>query len=138
MKLKIYTDGGSRGNPGNSGFGIVVVDENNQKIWENCKNLGIKTNNEAEYGGLIFALNWVKDNEDKLEIDQVEILADSELMIKQMQGIYKVKAINLKDLNKEAREFVLNVKAKIVFKSIRREFNSEADALANKAMDDRS
>ncbi len=133
MKVKIFTDGGSRGNPGQSGFGVVVVDEKKQIIFEASKYLGIKTNNEAEYEGLIFGLKWLKKNESK--IDQAEFNADSELMIKQMLGIYKVKAGNLKDLNKQAREFVLAIKAKINFVAIKREFNSQADALANEAMD---
>jgi len=133
MKVKIFTDGGSRGNPGVSGFGVVVFDEKKQIIFEASKYLGTKTNNEAEYEGLIFGLNWLKENETK--IDQAEFNADSELMIKQMQGIYKVKASNLKDLNKQAREYVLSIKTKITFNAVRREFNSEADSLANEAMD---
>lgn len=135
MKVKIFTDGGSRGNPGVAGFGVVVVDEKKQIVFEASKYLGVKTNNEAEYEGLIFALNWVKDNEDKFVIDEVEFNADSELMIKQMQEIYKVKAINLKGLYKQAKKYILSIKAKINFIAIRREFNSKADALANEAMD---
>lgn len=135
MKVKIFTDGGSRGNPGSAGFGVLVVDENNNKIFEKSGYLGIKTNNEAEYEGLICGLNWLKDNEDTLDISEAEFNADSELMVKQMQGIYKVKASNLKNLNKLAREFVVCIKAKVIFKAILREFNSEADLLANRAMD---
>ena len=135
MKVKIFTDGGSRGNPGISGFGVVMMDEKKQIVFEASKYLGIKTNNEAEYEGLIFALNWLKDNYIEQDISEAEFNADSELMIKQMQGIYKVKAINLKELNKQAREFVLTIKAKIKFVTIKRELNSEADALANEAMD---
>jgi ribonuclease HI len=137
MKIKIFTDGGSRGNPGIAGFGVVVKDEDNKNIFEGAQYIGNKTNNEAEYGGLIFALNWLKDNYLTKNITEAEFNSDSELMIKQMQGIYKVKALNLKDLNKQAREFVLNIKVKIIFKAIRREYNSDADALANKAMDEK-
>lgn len=135
MEVKIYTDGGSRGNPGISGFGMIVVDKNNKTIFEFEKYIGIKTNNEAEYEGLLYGLNWLKNNYEKYNISEVEFNADSELMIKQMQGIYKVKAENLIGLNKQAKEFVLNIKIKITFKVILREFNSLADALANKAMD---
>lgn len=137
MKVKIFTDGGSRGNPGNAGFGMVVMNENNENIYEGCNNIGIKTNNEAEYGGLLFGLNWLKENETELNIGEAEFNADSELMIKQMQGVYKVKAGHLQILNKQAREFVMCIKAKISFKAIRREFNSVADELANKAMDNK-
>lgn len=133
MKVKIFTDGGSRGNPGVAGFGVVVVDEKKQIIFEASKYLGIKTNNEAEYEGLIFGLKWLLKNE--LNIDEAEFNADSELMIKQMQGIYKVKARNLKELNKRARELVSLINTKIKFVAIKREFNSQADALANEAMD---
>ena len=137
MKIKIFTDGGSRGNPGIAGFGVVVKDEDNKNIFEGAQYIGNKTNNEAEYGGLIFALNWLKDNYLTKNITEAEFNSDSELMIKQMQGIYKVKSLNLKELNKQAREFVLNIKVKIIFKAIRREYNSDADALANKAMDEK-
>jgi len=135
VKIKIFTDGGSRGNPGIAGFGVVVLDEDNKNIFEGARYIGHKTNNEAEYGGLIFALNWLKDNYVAKNITEAELNSDSELMVKQMQGIYKVKAENLKDLNKQAREFVLSIKTKISFKAIRRELNSKADALANEAMD---
>lgn len=135
VKIKIFTDGGSRGNPGIAGFGVVVLDEDNKNIFEGARYIGYKTNNEAEYGGLIFALNWLKDNYVAKNITEAELNSDSELMVKQMQGIYKVKAENLKDLNKQAREFVLSIKTKISFKAIRRELNSKADALANEAMD---
>ena len=118
MKIKIFTDGGSRGNPGIAGFGVVVKDEDNKNIFEGAQYIGNKTNNEAEYGGLIFALNWLKDNYLTKNITEAEFNSDSELMIKQMQGIYKVKSLNLKDLNKQAREFVLNIKVKIIFKAI--------------------
>ncbi|OIP86908.1 ribonuclease H [Candidatus Shapirobacteria bacterium CG_4_8_14_3_um_filter_35_11] len=135
MKVKIFTDGGSRGNPGNSGFGVVVVDDKNDNIFESYQNMGIKTNNEAEYGGLIFALGWLKDNEDRLQINEAEFYADSELMIKQMQGLYKVKARNLKELNKQARGLILEIKSKIKFSAILRELNNRADLLANRGMD---
>lgn len=137
MKIKIFTDGGSRGNPGNAGFGVVVVNEKKQTVFETAKFLGTKTNNEAEYEGLIFGLNWLKDNESRLNINEAEFNADSELIIKQMQGTYKTKAINLKDLNKQARELALLIKSEISFKAILRELNTEADRLANKAMDEK-
>jgi len=135
MKIKIFTDGGSRGNPGVAGFGMVVLDENNNVIFKNSQYLGIKTNNEAEYAGLINAVEWLKENEVKLGIDEVEFNADSELMVRQMQLIYKVKAGNLRDLNKEVRELLMHVKSKFSFKAIKREYNSMADELANEAMD---
>jgi len=135
MKVKIFTDGGSRGNPGVAGFGVVVFNDKNEIIFKNSGYLGIKTNNEAEYGGLISAVEWLKENEMGYKMDEVEFNADSELMIKQMQGIYKVKAGNLRDLYLQVTELLLDVKSKISFKAIRREYNSLADELANEAMD---
>jgi len=135
MKVKIYSDGGSRGNPGHAGFGVAIFDQSDKTISEISKYIGVKTNNEAEYTGLIAGLNWLKENYLDLDIVEAELNSDSELIVRQMQGIYKVKAGNLKDLNKQAREFVMAIKAKITFKSIRREFNGRADELANEAMD---
>lgn len=135
MKIKIFTDGGSRGNPGVAGFGLAVIGNNNQIIYKNSKYLGVKTNNEAEYAGLIFGLDWVAKNEKKMNIDEVEFIADSELMIRQMQGKYKVKAPNLRKLNMEAKEILAGIGSKVTFKSILRELNVTADKLANMAMD---
>lgn len=135
MKVKIFTDGGSRGNPGTAGFGVVVMANNDQVVYKTSQYLGVKTNNEAEYGGLINALEWLRENESELSINEAEFNADSELMVKQMQGLYKVKATNLRDLNKQARELLMHIKSKVSFNAIRREYNSLADELANEAMD---
>ena len=130
MRLKIFTDGGARGNPGIAGYGVYIEDENKRMIFEEGKFLGIKTNNEAEYMGLIGALTWVEENAPEAEI---EINSDSQLLVRQMKGIYKVKAINLKSLWAKAKE--LSFGKKIGFKEIRRELNFKADSLANEAMD---
>ena len=130
MKLKVFTDGGARGNPGVAGYGVVIEDENRNIVFEEGKFLGIKTNNEAEYMGLIGALDWVDKNRSETEI---EINSDSQLMVRQMMGIYKVKAEHLKKLWSVAKS--LTEGKKVIFKEIRREYNSKADALANVAMD---
>jgi len=130
MKLKVFTDGGARGNPGVAGYGVVIEDENRNIVFEEGKFLGIKTNNEAEYMGLIGALDWVDKNRSETEI---EINSDSQLMVRQMMGIYKVKAEHLKKLWSVAKS--LTEGKKVIFKEIRREYNSKADALANLAMD---
>ena len=132
MKLKIFTDGGARGNPGIAGYGIYIEDENKKTLFEEAKFLGVKTNNEAEYLGLIGALTWIGEN--KIE-SEIEINSDSQLLVRQMQGKYKVKAENLKKLWLIAQNLSKN--KKIIYKEIRREHNSRADALANKAMDNR-
>ena len=92
MNLSIYTDGGSRGNPGRSGCGVVIYDDKNNIVFQQSQYLGIKTNNEAEYFGLINALSWLSKNQSNYSIDKVTIFMDSQLIIRQMQGLYKVKA----------------------------------------------
>ena len=130
MKLKAFTDGGARGNPGIAGYGVYIEDENQKMLFEEGKFLGIKTNNEAEYMGLIGALTWINEKAPEAEI---EINSDSQLLVRQMKGIYKVKAEHLKKLWATAQD--LSFGKKISFQEIRREFNSKADALANAAMD---
>ena len=135
MKISIYTDGGARGNPGISGYGVVVLDENNNIIYKESKFLGIKTNNEAEYMALVAALTWLNENWSKLNIDYVDFCSDSQLMVRQMQGLYKVKAGNLIGLHNSAKNLLISISCPVKFKDIRREFNKLADELANQAMD---
>ena len=135
MNINIYTDGGSRGNPGTSGYGLVIYDDNQKILFQESKYLGIKTNNEAEYSGLIGALNWVSNNQDSFKISQINFHADSQLMIRQMQKKYKVKAPNLIPIFNQAQELVNLISLPITFKDIRRDFNQLADQLANEAMD---
>ena len=135
MKISIYTDGGSRGNPGISGYGLVILDESKKILYQESKFLGIKTNNEAEYMGLLAALTWVKNNPDNLAISSLSVFADSQLMIRQMQGAYKVRSPNLINLYKTAKLIVSHFDFPITYTDIRREFNKLADELANQAMD---
>lgn len=135
MKISIYTDGGSRGNPGVSGYGLVILDESKNILYQEGKFLGIKTNNEAEYMGLVAALTWITSNPNNLQITSLSLFADSQLMIRQMQGVYKVKSPNLINLHKTAKNLVSQANYPIIFTDIRREFNKLADELANKAMD---
>jgi len=130
MRIRVFTDGGARGNPGIAGYGIYIEDGDKKTLFEEAKFLGVKTNNEAEYLGLIGALDWIDNNLTEAEI---EINSDSQLLVRQMQGKYKVKAENLKKLWLLAQNLSKN--KKIIYKEIRRELNSRADALANKAMD---
>jgi len=130
MKLKVFTDGGARGNPGIAGYGVHIEDDNKNIVFEESKFLGIKTNNEAEYMGLIGALTWIEDNAPEAE---VEVNSDSQLLVRQMKGIYKVKAQHLKSLWTTAQK--LSMGKKIEYKEIKREENFKADTLANIAMD---
>ena len=138
MEINIYTDGGSRGNPGISGYGLVIYDEKNQVIYQEAKFLGIKTNNEAEYSGLIGALEWVKKNQDNFNISQLNFFSDSQLLVRQFQGIYKVKAPTLLPLYAYSQQLLSQIHLPYFFKDVRREFNELADELANQAMDRRS
>ena len=130
MKLKVFSDGGARGNPGVAGYGVYIEDENKKILFEESRFLGIKTNNEAEYMGLIGALTWI---EEKVVEAEVEINLDSQLLVRQMKRIYKVKAPHLKKLWITAQDLCQG--KKIEFKEIKREDNYRADALANLAMD---
>lgn len=133
MKLLIHIDGGARGNPGVSGFGVHVAGADGATRDELYGFLGVQTNNVAEYAALIAALRYAVDN----GASEVEIRSDSELLVKQLKGEYRVKNAGLLPLYREA----VNLKARIpgfAIVHVRRELNKEADALANQAMDSRS
>ncbi len=135
MLVTIYTDGGSRGNPGISGFGLVIIDESNQIIHQESKFLGIKTNNEAEYSGLVAALTWLVQNKSKYDLTQANFNSDSQLMVRQIQGLYKVKSPNIIPLYQSAISLLKQLNIPYQFTDVRREFNQIADKLANQAMD---
>ncbi len=137
MVLNIYTDGGSRGNPGISGYGLVIYDEKKQLLYQESKFLGVKTNNEAEYLGVIAALEWVKKNKYFYQICQLNFFADSQLMIRQLQGLYKVKAPNLLPFFSRVQQLLIQIDLSVKYTDVRREFNKLADQLANQAMDNR-
>ncbi|MFH1561506.1 MAG: ribonuclease HI family protein [Patescibacteria group bacterium] len=131
-KISIYTDGGSRGNPGPAAIGVVVK-ENNKIIFQLGKTIGVATNNEAEYQGLIEALKWLIEQKNK--IDQIDFFLDSKLVVFQMKGEYKVKAPKVIPLFAQAKQLEKQIDSKINYQHIRRELNSQADALLNQALD---
>lgn len=137
MLINVYTDGGSRGNPGISGYGVVINDDQNQLIYQEAKFLGIKTNNEAEYSGIIAALKWIKKNQKSYQITQINFFADSQLMIRQLQGLYQVKAPTLLPLFSQVQQLLIQINLPVKYTDVRREFNKLADQLANQAMDNR-
>lgn len=135
-KLIVYTDGGSRGNPGPAGVGVVIADEHGKILHKYSKDIGIRTNNEAEYEAIILAFQKLKHLYAKGEIEnlEIELRTDSQLIARQLKGIYKVKMEHLKPLFMEA----YNLKTEfghVEFVEIPREKNQEADAMANEAMD---
>lgn len=130
MKLKLYTDGWSRGNPGEAWIWVYITDENDKEVEKRYKYLWIKTNNEAEYTA---ALLWIKRCIE-LGATQIELFADSDLVIKQLSGQWKIKKEELKILHTEIKNLIAN-NITIIFHWIPRELNKEADRLSNVAMD---
>jgi probable phosphoglycerate mutase len=126
-----YTDGGSRGNPGPAGYGVRIEDGKGQLVEELYESLGTATNNVAEYRGLLAALRWARDH----GITTLRVRSDSELLVKQMKGIYRVKNPGLQPLYQEAQQLARQI-GRVTFEHVRREQNAEADRLANKAMDE--
>jgi ribonuclease HI len=135
-KITIYTDGGSRGNPGPAAIGIVFYNERGQKIKEYSEFLGEATNNEAEYQAVIFALKKFKTffGKQLAKSTEIEIKSDSELMVKQLKGEYKILEPDIQQLFLQVWNLRLDFK-NIKFKLISREKNKEADRLVNEALD---
>lgn len=129
-KLIINTDGGSRNNPGPAGIGIVFSDENGDVIATYKKYIGEATNNVAEYSALVYALEKAKD----FEFEEIECRLDSELVVKQLNGEYKVKDPGMKELYGKVQELIFFKPVKFVH--VRREFNKLADKLVNEAVDE--
>ena len=132
MKVSIYTDGGSRGNPGPAAFAVVITDDQGKVIKEYGRFLGKMTNNEAEYNGAIAALKEAED----LGADEVEVISDSEVMVRQVNGSYRCRATNLQPFLKEVRDRMGRFKS-VTFRHVRREHPlvARADELLNKEQD---
>jgi ribonuclease HI len=128
--LVAFSDGGARGNPGPSGYGVVIQDEAGKKVAALSEYLGHQTNNFAEYQGLIAALEYAVTNGHKA----LKVISDSELLVRQIKGIYKVKNAALQDLHGRAKELIAQL-AWFSIGHVLRGHNEEADRLANAAMD---
>ena len=133
MKLKVYTDGWSRGNPGESGIWVYITDEQGLEE-KRYKYLGIKTNNEAEYTAAFLGVKRCIE----LGATEIELYADSDLVIKQLSGIRKIKKDELKILHSEIKKLISECNIQIRYTWIPREQNKEADRLSNVAMDRKS
>jgi len=129
LKFDLYVDGASKGNPGRAGAGVWMTNQEGKRLVEMSRYLGEKTNNEAEYWALLVGLREAK----RLGGRSVRIFTDSELIARQVKGIYRVKDSNLKGLHKEVMEN-LRAFASFEIESIPREDNREADRLANEAI----
>src|SRR5277367_5553100 len=128
--ITAYCDGGSRGNPGPSGFGVYIQDENGKTLAELSEFLGKRTNNYAEYSGLLAALNFALEKGHS----KLRVVSDSELMVKQIKGQYRVNSPELRPLYDEAKRRIGRLE-QFRIEHVLRGKNQEADRLANLAMD---
>lgn len=134
MKLTIFTDGASRGNPGQASYGFTISDEKGNLIYEEGKYIGVTTNNVAEYTAVLEAFKYLKKKyPEKLQID---LFADSRLVVEQLSGRFKVKNPRLKLIFEQIKILELEI-GRVFYTHIPREKNFKADSLANKALDTR-
>ena len=129
--IEVYTDGGSRGNPGKAACAFVIF-QDGKLLHEDFSYLGITTNNQAEYGGLLLALKYLVSN----NILEAKFFSDSELMVKQILKLYKVKDLGIQKIYSEATKEISKFK-KFEISHVRREKNSHADKLVNKCLDEK-
>ena len=130
MKAKLSTDGGARGNPGPAAYGYVLEAEDGTVLDARGEAIGVATNNVAEYRALVAGLGKAVE----LGIDELEVVSDSELLVRQMTGEYKVKNETLRDLNDEAESLARKLR-RVRYTAVRREHNELADRLVNEALD---
>ncbi len=132
--LSIFTDGGSRGNPGPSALGVVIKNEEGKTIQKLNKFLGNKTNNQAEYLAVLEAFEWLSVNQDLSSL-KIDFFIDSKLVVNQLSGFYKIKNQDLKDLIIKIKFLENKISGKIFYHFIPREKNKEADLLVNQTLD---
>jgi len=130
MSAKLSTDGGARGNPGPAAFAYVLEAEDGTVLAAHGETMGVATNNVAEYSALIAGLEKARE----LGLRDVEVVSDSELMVKQMRGEYRVKNEALRELSLQAARLARAIGA-VTYTAVRREHNELADRLVNEALD---
>ncbi len=130
MKARLSTDGGARGNPGPAAYGYVLEAEDGTVLAAHGERIGVATNNVAEYSALVAGLQKAAE----LGIDELEVVSDSELLVNQMRGSYKVKNEALKELWRDAMRLATAFD-KVTYSAVRREHNELADRLVNEALD---
>jgi ribonuclease HI len=131
-RLRLFSDGAARGNPGPAGAGAVLMDAEGRVVARLGRFLGIQTNNYAEYMGLLLGLRHARS----LGVKELEVLADSELLIRQLQGRYQVKSPTLRPLYEEAKG-LLKQFSRVKLTHVPREQNKVADEMSNRAIDER-
>jgi ribonuclease HI len=132
--VNIFTDGGARGNPGDSAGAFVVYD-GNLLVHEEGKLLGRGTNNNAEYCAVLMALEWVLENKEIVGEKPIVFNIDSQLVVKQIKREYKIKDENLRQLAKRIFQLIGRLNNDVTFNLVPREKNKEADAVVNKTLD---
>jgi ribonuclease HI len=130
VKARLSTDGGARGNPGPAAYGYVLEAEDGTVLDARGEKIGVATNNVAEYRALIAGLEKAVE----LGVDELEVISDSELLVRQMQGEYRVKNEALRELNDEANSLERKL-GRVRYTAVRREHNELADKLVNEALD---
>ena len=130
MRARLFTDGGSRGNPGPAAYAFVLEAEDGTVLDARGEAIGVATNNVAEYSALVAGLERAVE----AGVDDLEVVSDSELMVKQMRGEYKVKNRALQDLFLDASRLARKV-GRVSYTAVRREHNELADSLVNEALD---
>jgi ribonuclease HI len=130
VKARLSTDGGSRGNPGPAAYGYVLETDDGTVLDARGETIGVATNNVAEYRALLAGLEAAIDR----GVDELEVVSDSELLVKQMRGEYKVKNDALRELVEDAHALARRL-ARISYTAVRREHNELADRLVNEALD---
>lgn len=139
MILYIHTDGGARGNPGPSAVGVVVQDENAKVLHKFGKRIGETTNNVAEYTAVTEALQYIKSqfsvSNEKEQIERIKFFLDSNLVVNQLNGLFKIKNSELRNLLFKIRELESEIGGNISYTHIPREQNQLADQLVNQALD---
>lgn len=134
-ELIVHTDGGSRGNPGPGACGYVV-EKSGEILLKGAKYLGKVTNNFAEYSGVITVLELLTKNEELIkDVEKITFVLDSELVVRQLNGVYKVKDLTLQKLYTDVKNFLLKISAKVVFTNVLRSENKLADQLLNEELD---
>ena len=130
MKAKLFTDGGSRGNPGPAAYAFVLEAEDGTVLDARGESIGLATNNVAEYAALVAGLERAVE----VGVDELEVISDSELLVKQMRGEYRVKNRVLQDLFLDASRLARRIQ-RVTYTAVRREHNELADSLVNEALD---
>jgi ribonuclease HI len=133
--LRVHTDGGSRGNPGAAAYGFIFLSESGEVLYEGGKFLGTATNNEAEYSGLLAALETLVGFQNLDELQEIQIRLDSNLVVQQVLGNWKIKEARLLPLVQQIRGLLAKLPCKYTIQHVPRAENSLADAKVNQILD---